>query len=72
MNKPTMYEFLHAYMHNLYETLYDHGYGINNLTIECSCCPFKEACQKASDSGDESSCGEFIKAQLIDGADYKA
>ena len=72
MNKLTMSEFLHTYAQNLHETLFNHGYGINNLTIECSCCPFKEACQKASDNGDETSCGEFIKAQLIDGADYKA
>ena len=34
MNKPTMYKFLHAYMHNLYEVLVDNEYAISELTFE--------------------------------------
>lgn len=70
--KPTMYEFLHSYMHNLYEELVEHNYSIGSLSINCSCCPFREACAKAAEDNDGMGCAEFIKSMLIDGADYKA
>ena len=69
--KPTMYEFLHAYMHNLYEALANKEYGIGSFTIECECCPLREACEEASKAGCELGCAGFIKSQLMDGADFE-
>lgn len=71
MNKPTMYEFLHTYMHNLYEALVDKGYTVHDVTIECCCCPFKAACEAAAEAGCELGCAEYIKSQLIDGKDFE-
>lgn len=71
MDKPTMYEFLHSYMHNLYEALVSHDYGIKGITIECSCCPFYEQCQKAAEAGNNVGCGAFIQSMLQDGGDFE-
>lgn len=70
MNKPTMYEFLHAYMHNLYEALVNKDYAISDLTFECSCCPFEVACRAAAEAGCELSCAEYVRSQLMDGRDF--
>lgn len=69
--KPTMYEFLHAYMHNVYEAMVEKTYDIRSLNVECNCCPFREACKAASESGCELDCIEFIKSQLVDGEDFR-
>ena len=69
--KPTMYEFLHAYMHSLYEGLNDKGMSVDELAIECKYCPFKDQCRQASEEGCELSCGDYIKKQLIDGGSYR-
>ena len=71
MDKPTMYEFLHAYMHNLYEALANKDYAVRDLTFECHCCPFKAACEAAAEAGCELGCAEYIKSQLMDEADFE-
>ena len=70
MNKPTMYEFLHAYMHNLYEALVDKSCSLSGLELDCDCCPFREACRAAAEAGDNLSCTDFIKTQIMDGVSY--
>ena len=67
MNKPTMYEFLNAYMQNVYDSMVKGECAVYNLTIECRDCPFKTACATASEAGCERTCAEFIKSQLADG-----
>lgn len=70
--KPTMYEFLHSYFHNLYEAMSAKNLKFENIELICEYCPFKEQCREASESGDESRCGNFIRQMLMDGDDYKA
>lgn len=69
--KPTLYEFLHAYMHNLYDTLVDQGFSIEGLGVQCCCCPFREACEAMSEHDSDIGCAEFIKSMLIDGENYR-
>lgn len=68
--KPTMYEFLHAYMHNLYEGLSNNEITTDSLMIDCAYCPFRAQCEIASEAGCELNCTMFIKSMIQDGADY--
>jgi hypothetical protein len=69
-----MQEFLTRYAANLLECLKDHSLRIDSFGWICDLCPLKEQCEKDSEENpcDCTTCGQYIKKSVTDGAEYKA
>ena len=69
-----MKEFLAQYAANLLESLKDHSFRIDSFNWTCDLCPLKEQCHKDSEENpdDCTTCGQYIKKSITDGAEYKA
>ena len=68
-----MKEFLEQYAANLLQSLKDHGFGLESFNWTCDLCPLKEQCEKDSEENPSSytTCGQFIKNTITDGAEYR-
>ena len=69
-----MKEFLAQYTANLLESLKDHSFRIGSSGWVCNLCPLEEQCHKDSEENpdDYTTCGQYIKKSVTDGAEYKA
>ena len=69
-----MKEFLAQYTANLLESLKDHSFSINSSGWICNLCPLEEQCIKDGEENpdDYTTCGQYIKKSVTDGAEYKA
>jgi adenine-specific DNA glycosylase len=69
----TMEQFVMEYAQNVLNSLRDHGYTVSSIDWYCDVCPLKDECRKHSEQNpdDNMTCGQFIKAMVTDGAEYK-
>ena len=69
-----MKEFLAQYAANLLEFLKNHSFRIDDFNWTCDLCPLKEPCDKDDEENpdDCTTCGQYIKKSITDGAEYKA
>jgi hypothetical protein len=70
--KMTTEQFLQTYANNLLKGLADGNISYSYLTIECSFCPLRAACEKDSEENPgPSTCEEFFQKFLADGMEFR-
>lgn len=69
----TMEQFVMEYAQNMLEALKDHGCKVDSMNWDCNICPLKDKCHEHGEQNpdDNMTCGQFIRAMVTDGTNYK-